>query len=227
MIKALMTPDGPIIACSGSSQSLYTLSALSTFSWHAMPIQSASIENEGLWTRSSFELALNRWLNTFEGRIEDSSMLLFHLSSILLHTNMANIHGIVHNHLHGKPFTSIPEAMKQWLYSDHCKVAVLHANEIHQVAQRIVISQRTKRFMKSPSAGARDFPSTADEGPHEAICLYLAVLVLWATEIISDPIDGVAAKGILEKGCNILSQFSIRIATVLINVLRSLEQKMA
>jgi hypothetical protein len=192
-----------------------------------MPIQSTSIAKESLCTRTSFELALNRWLNTFEGHIEDSSMILFHLSSILLHTNMANIHGFVHNHLHGKPSTSVPEAMKQWLNSDHCKVAVLHANEINQVAQRIVISQRTKQFTQSSFPGAPNFLLMAVEGPHEAICVYLAVLVLWAAEIISDSVDGVAAKATLEKGCNILSQFNIRIATVLINVLRSLEQKMA
>lgn len=215
MIKALMTPDGPIITCSESSQSLYTLSALSTFSWHAMPIQSTFIANGSLWTSSSFELALNRWLNTFGSHIEDSSMLLFHLSSILLHTNMANIHGIVHNYLHGKPHTSIPEVIKQWSDSDHCKIAVLHANETNQVAQRIVISQRTKRFTQS-----------SVESPHEAICVYLAVLVLWAAEITSDPVDGVAAKATLEKGSEILSQFNIRIATVLINVLISLERKM-
>ena len=221
-IKALMTPDGPSIKTTDSSQSLHTLSALLVISWHSMPTNSTTSSEEGLWKRSYFELALNRWLKTYGKTIEDSTMLLFHLSSVVLHTNMANIHGLVHNFLQPNPNVSIPEVVNQWRNSDHCKIAVLHANLLTQAAHKITASQRSRSYTASNSAGGQTPPPTLAEGPHAAICVYLAILVLWATEIASEDTNWEMARSMLEKGCNILSQFKIRIATVLMNTLRRL-----
>jgi len=223
-IKALMTPDGPSVPASSASQSLSNLSALLVFSWHAMPLKSTASAEESLWKRSWFELALHRWLKSSQGHIEDQTMLLFHLSSAVLHTNMANIHGLVHKFLLPKPRSSIPEALKLWHNSDDCKIAVLHASLLTQAAQRIAISPTSKSFKTPPSLGVQQPPSTAGEGPHAALCVYLAVIILWAAEVTSENTDWANAKSILEKGCNILSQFTVRIAGVLMNVLRRLKE---
>jgi hypothetical protein len=187
-----------------------------------MPIKTASTYDEGLWKRAYFELALNRWLKTHEGQIDDSTMLLFHMSAIVLHTNMANIHGLVRNFLKPIPSRSVPEAVKQWRDSYHCKIAVLHTTLLTRAAQRIAVSQRSKGFAASASTGNQGPSSRLGEGPHAAICVYLAILVLWAAEVAREHPNWAVAKAALEKGCNILSQFKIRIATVLMNTLRRL-----
>ncbi|KAL3423888.1 hypothetical protein PVAG01_05635 [Phlyctema vagabunda] len=218
-IKALLTPEGPTISFTDPSQSLSTLSALLVFSWHAMPLKSTSTSGEGVWKRSWFELGLHRWLKTSGGQIEDSTMLLFHLSSVVLHTHMAGIHGLVHSCLLNKPKHSIPESMKRWHDSDDRRIAVRQAKHLIDAAQRIVTSQTLRDPVTTSALNSQH------ESPHAAISVYLAVLVLWAAEVISEKTNSIIAIAALESGCNILSQSKIRITVVLLNMLRSLKEK--
>lgn len=226
-LRALMTPEGPTVAFENASQAGYALAALLIFSWHAMPIKLAFVGDRGPWERSHFELGLNRWLKSHKGHIEDSTMLLFHLASIALHTNMASLHGLVHNVLQpsDQPI-NLTDAIKQWRNSDHSRIAVWHAACLTQAAKRIVVSQRLMHSKMSTHANSGEENSRTPEPPHAAICMYLATLTLWASEVASEPVNVPVAKAALERGCSILSQFNVRIATLLENILRLLEEKM-
>ncbi|KAH7323958.1 hypothetical protein BKA65DRAFT_511763 [Rhexocercosporidium sp. MPI-PUGE-AT-0058] len=226
-IRSLMTPESPTIALTNPSQSLNALSGLVVMSWHSMPTKTSSVLEKTLWNKSFFVLALNRWLKTHDGEIDDSTMLLFHLSSIVLNTKMIDIHSLVHNLLRNGAMPAIPEAISQWHHSDHGKIAALHAGELIQAAQRIVLSQRPKANTKFTFANEGFPPSALGEGPHSAICVYLAVLVLWTTQAASEPPDWVVAGAAIKRGCNILSQFKLRIAGILKSTLRLLGDKVA
>jgi hypothetical protein len=223
-----MTPEGPTVVFENSSHAAYALAALLIFSWHSMPIKHVFAGDQCLWQRSHFELGLNRWLAAQQDHVDDSTMLLFHLASIVLHTNMASLHGLVHNLLQPSYQQSInmAEAIKQWHNSDHSRIAVWHANCLTQAAKRIAVIQRLKHSQTSSTANNIEPTSTSEEPPHAAICVYLAVLTLWAAEVASEPVNVPVAKAALEKGCGILSQFNVRIATLLENILRLLEENM-
>ena len=226
-IRALMTPDSPTMAFKDSLQSLNTLSVLMVLSWHSMPSKTASTSEEGLWSRPFFVLALNRWLKTHDGDIDDSTMILFHLSSIVLHTSMVDIHSLVHSFLQNNSTTVVPGAISQWHDSDYGKIAALHAGLLIHAAQRIAVLHRPKIITTFAFTKQNSPPSILGEGPHTAICVYLAVLILWATEVASEHINWAVARAAIERGCNILSQFKVRIAGVLLNTLRLLEEKLA
>lgn len=106
--------------------------------------------------------------------------------------------------------------LKAWHRTDHYKIAVLHASSLIQTAQRLMIHPK--------SVVCADTTTAATEYPHMAICIYLAMLILWAVKIISDPTDRAGSKFPILNGCNILSQLKVRVATVLLNALRRLDE---
>lgn len=223
-LASLMTPDGPTIRFKDNSDSAYTLAIILAYSWHSVQIRPSS-HHEGLWKRSYFELALNRWLKSHNDPANDTTLLLFHLGMIVLHSNMASLHGLVRSFLQpSEQSSTVIEAIQSWRNSHHWRVATLHATHLMRAAKRVTMPLRSKGGFLSSSSSARTLKTA--ETPHTAICVYLAVLTLWAAEISVDEPNLDGARETLERGYNTLSHFNARIANILAVSLRRLEEKM-
>ncbi|KAH8803325.1 hypothetical protein F5884DRAFT_805117 [Xylogone sp. PMI_703] len=127
LVRQLMNPVDPLVSLETREDSIHTLVVLLAFSWHAMPIRLGSVAYNTLWKRQYFELALSRWLKSHKTVVEDSTMLLFHMGAIALHTNMEYIHTLLHRFLQRPILFSVTEGIKDWCASEHCDIAVLHA----------------------------------------------------------------------------------------------------
>jgi hypothetical protein len=150
-------------------------------------------------------------------------MILFHMGFIVLHTNMTDIHGAVRELSVGKASDSAPtSAISRWRETDDCRIASLHARSVIDLGTRIVI--RSRRGQSSHVAAVDD-ETRSDEAPHVAICVYLAVITQFIAEAGDRPTNSQGVRAVLDKGQHILQRLSLRIAYVLGNILRGLEQK--
>ena len=229
-ICALATSNPPDDTLQMTSDSTHTLTALLTYSWHAIPTGPTSASSRNLWTPPYFELALNRWVHAYKDQTTESTMLLFHLGSLILHTNMPSLHCAVHNALKTpKASSQTPKPPQPWRTSNDRKIAVMHANEVIVIARRILCSRRSTTSSTSTpnSSFVGHGPNVFElrpEPPHAAICVYLAVLVQWNSRNACLSKE-VSSKGVLESGSYILSEFSVRIAQVLSITLRQILEK--
>lgn len=152
-------------------------------------------------------------------------MLLFHMSSIVLHAHLPSLHRLVRDFSQPKDHTNkITDAIKHWRLSDDAKIVVLHANQLMNIARQMLMPPKHRDVALSSASNPAKSIRRSDEPPHAAICVYLAVIALWSVEVASKPPNMPAAKAILERGCNILARLELRIVTVLLNILRRLEE---
>lgn len=206
--------------------SVYTLAALLVLAWHAVPTKSGYGQADCLWDQKFFELGFRRWLQAQSPSVDDSTMILFHVGLIVLHTHMANIHCAVREFSVGKSSLPIPSsAISRWRESDDCEIASLHARRVIDIGTRIVARTRLAQSTQSAPTASQLGEATRDEAPHVAICVYLAVITLWVAEVADGPGHLCSARVVLDEGCRILQRLNVRIAQGLGNILRRLEEK--
>lgn len=224
-VKVCMTPSGTPNESGKFPDGIYVLATLLVLACHAVPSKNmlANIYCPG--KKATFELALNRWLSLQSSHPDDSALVLFHLGFVVLHTNMPDIHNLVRDFTHRKsqPATVSSEVI-QWRRSDNCDVAILHATQLVETAKRLSLRAESRPAGHRSATKPRSFAARHDETPHAAICVYLAIITLWAAEIASESVNLHNAKASLSGGCNILRRFRLRIAAGLEKILRYLDE---
>jgi hypothetical protein len=153
-------------------------------------------------------------------------MILYHVGFIVLHTNMANVHGAVREFSVRNSDLPAPScAIKRWRESENFEIASLHARRVMEIGNQIVARTRLARSTKSAPDNLKLGGARTDEPPHVVICVYLATITLWVAEIADKPAKLRDARVILDKGCRILHELNVQIARALEKILRRLEEK--
>lgn len=225
VVRSLLTPSGSPVMHANPYDSLCALTTLLVLAWHSVPARSMPPQANCSPTKPFFELGLNRWLQSQPERVDETVLILFHLGFVVLHTDMTSLHAIVRDFtLHKGKSPVISDAVTKWRASNDCDVAVLHAARLVELGKRVTSKVRhgissQKANAKIPRASGR-----SDEPPHVAICTYLAVITQWVAELATKPGNLDRAKSIIGTGRNILTRSNLRIATVLGNILRCLDE---
>lgn len=214
-VAIMMTPRSRTYHFNNTAQSTYCLAGISLLAFHSMiPSDNNQMIETSLWRREFFELALDRWLQAQAPISSPSIMVLFHISLLLMHVNMEKIHGLARLSVMDREADSTSLAWaRAWRTSEDCEVSIWHATEIIEFAL-----QSERRGLSGQGENQKL------EAPHTAMCLYLAVLILWASEVARETPDRAAVQRHLEVGISVLGHCISRNAVVLANVLEHLRQ---
>lgn len=188
---------------------MYSLSALLVLAWHGIRTRPNSREADTLWPPSIFDMALDRWLGSHSGDARPSDLLLFHLGSIVLHTHMPSIHRLLqHMGSGGLRKHQVPIALKEWHLTDDREIATLHASHLLKTSISII----GRPTQGEPYSEDSEVRNGRDEPPHAPICIYLAVVTLWAAEVSSLRPDPHMTSSYLEQGCGLLARCRLSVA---------------
>ncbi|KAH6959579.1 hypothetical protein BKA56DRAFT_190924 [Ilyonectria sp. MPI-CAGE-AT-0026] len=219
-IRALLTPSGPPVKLYQRSDTIHSLTALLLLTSHAALTQSTASEPVHIWDKRFFELGLHSWLRWQQAPPEASTLMLFHMGFIVLHTNMASLHSVVREFCIGKsPPPVTMSAIRRWRESDGCGIALEHAAQLLELST----SRPGRPAQATPSARSGS-EENKGEAPHVAICVYLAVVTRWVAEISRPVPDLNAARAVLARGLVILQRLNLLIANGFANMLRRLEE---
>ena len=131
------------------------------------------------------------------------------MSLMALHAPMDMINNYAYACAHSKEISvSTVSVLRQWQQDEDCDISCWHAKEIRRLT-----CQRTDEGRKYQT-----------ETPHDALCLFLASVAGWCSEIVSGDRHGLA-RSILEEGIEGLGLYRVRVKGFLSTILESLLQK--
>ena len=225
-VRSLVTPSNSLMSLAESSDTAYTLAAILVLAWHAVPARSGRGQLDYQWDKRFFEIGLGRWYQASLPSMHESTAMLFHVGFIVLHTNMANIHGAVREFSISNSCLPGPSSpVSRWRQSDNCEIAVLHARRVIDCGTQVTSRSGFKQPTQSTENTQQPDQARGDEAPHVAICFYLAVITLWVAEVANTPADFHAAKAVLDNGARVLQRLNLSIAHDFGKIIRRLEEK--
>jgi hypothetical protein len=180
------------------------IAAISIASWYAT----------GHWAEDTYEPANRHWrpdhidralsrLLSSDTRDDDdcdySALMLCHTNGMALHTPFERLIDAAYSAttLKSAPTTPTTEIIRNWRSSDDFDAATRHAREIVALGRRATSSPDRSRIW--------------NETPHDALCVYLAAIVIWAGRDVRQ--NGSAAAGYLEQAIETLSRLRVRLAS--------------
>ena len=225
LVTTLFTPGSSIDHTSRHQDSIIALSTISIMAWPVLPRGVIRPGKRTLWRVEFIELALNSWAKTQNDSTTWSTLLLYHLIHINLHTNVDVVQRFAHSPA-GSPFRSESgkayACIEQWRKSRHFSIAKWHARSILRR-----VKDATVAIQKRPSDTLGDLPSETGrhlilpEAPHLPYCIYFAALVLWCGSVVSAD-EKTSSVSSIETSSQLLSVMKVRVAELLGGILREL-----
>jgi hypothetical protein len=225
LVTNLFTPGSSIDPASRHQDNITALATISIMAWSVLPRGIIQPGKRTLWRPEFIELALNRWANTQNNSTYWSTLLLYHLVHVNLHTNLGLIQRFAHSPAEspfrarsGKAYACI----EQWQKSRQFPIAKWHAQSI---LRRVKDAMAASQKRSSDTLG--DIPSGTGrylilpESPHLPYCIYFAALVLWCGSIVSAD-EKTSSASSIETCSQLLSVMKVRVAELLEGILREL-----
>jgi hypothetical protein len=218
-----------------------SLAALSVYIWPSIPSMVGDIESgPAIWKPEFAELACDSWARLQRPETKNSSsVILYHVMNISLHTNLALLQDYAHSpplqaqnplqqRLNADKSDPVSSAIKMWIKSYHYGIAHWHATVL------IDRTESTIATYAKDQAGARQknshthAPRVVDpsglptECPHVPYAIYYASLVLWCGAAVLDG-SRMAGSSHIVRGGQILAMHKLRIAQRLEMVLKTVK----
>lgn len=238
LFRAIIIPDSVVDASAMKKYSLASLASLACFLWPAAPLPLAEeldggVSNPGIWKADFVGLACDSWLREQAPDVNPSSIILYHLVNIALHSNFGLLR--IFAHPQAGPATcdsnrnATSKLIRVWAQSIHHDIAKGHAEALLSCAENALnvsfmsTTQEGNRFQQGLSTDSSlscrlfplsGLPAPTLESPHVPYAVYYATLVLWcgAAVLNEGPVPG---NYYLIRGSQILSRQRIRIAHLL------------
>lgn len=222
---------------------LASLACLVTHLWPAMyPSQNQYaadnilVESLSLWKPEFAELACDTWLHARGPREDFSSLAIYHMMNIMLHTNLT----VLQIFAHSAPGSEARDPEKSpaarevyaWTQDRHHQIARWHAEQIITTLERSFTSstnkaelQTSQHLLSRPSFSSTEPRRLPYESPHIPYAVYYATLVLWCG-MVTEQGHGSASPSVeapIARGERILSLHKVHIAQLLARVLNGIK----
>ncbi|MCJ1471562.1 hypothetical protein MMC13_000202 [Lambiella insularis] len=227
IVTDLFTPGRSARLSHQEQDSVIALSTICITAWPVFARGLTTPQRHTLWKPEFIELALNGWAQTQAQGVNWSTLLLYHLIHINLHSNMFLIQRFAHSPAES-PFRATPgkafACIKQWQQDRHYPIAKWHAQSIlRRVKDATAASgRRPPDTLGDVTSGGIGRPLVLPEGPHLPYCVYLAGLILWCGSTVSAEERTLNAPSI-DTCSQLLSGFKVRVAELLDGIFRELK----
>lgn len=209
-----------------SQDHIVALATIALMGWPVFPKGAVQPQKNSLWNPVFIELALNTWAKSQVAPVNWSTLLLYHLIHINIHTNMSLIQRFAHSPAQspfrarsGKAFARI----EQWQKSKHYEAAKWHGQSIlRRVKDAMAASQKPSSDTLGNSSSGSGRLVILLEAPHLSYCVYFSALVLWCGSLVSTD-ERTSNVHSLETCSQLLGGMKVRVAELLGGILRELK----
>lgn len=158
-----------------------------------------------LWKPEFIELALDRWIRLQSQPVPLSERLLFHMTHIYLHSNIALLQRYAMIRATSQAMIDLPIELRSWISSSDYKTSRWHAEQILACMRHQPNNRANKVRLQQNS--------TFSESPHLSYCLYFAVVVTWYGNMSSE--KGPQLDRMVLDGVELLSGLRVHVAKLL------------
>jgi hypothetical protein len=226
LVTAIFTPGSSAQPLYPPQDNVVALATIALMGWPVFPKGTIQPQNRTLWSPEFIELALNTWAKSQPVTVNWSTLVLYHLLHINIHTNMGLIQRFSHSPVKspvrarsGKAFAWI----EQWHKSRHYAAAKWHAQSIlRRVKDAMAATQKPSSDTLADSSSGDGRPVILPEAPHLSYCVYFSALVLWCGSLISTD-EKTSNVSSLETCSQLLGGMKVRVAELLEGILRELK----
>jgi len=226
LVTTLFTPGSSVASSYKQQDNIIALASIALISWPVLSRGITQPQKRTLWNAEYLELALNSWANIQKDSVSYSTLLLYHLSHVSIHTNMGLVQRFAHSPAEspfrtrsGRAFACI----EQWQKNRHYPVAKWHAQSIlRRVKDAMAASQKQSFDSLGDVPSGTGRPLILSESPHLPYCVYFSALVLWCGSIVSND-EKISNLSSLETCSQLLSGMKVRVAELLEGILRGLK----
>ena len=226
LVTTLFTPGSSVASPYKQQDNIIALASIGLMSWPVLPRGITQPQKRTLWNAEFLELALNSWAKSQSDSVSWSTLLLYHLIHVGIHTNMGLVQRFAHSPAESPFRTRSGTAfacIEQWQKTRHYPAAKWHAQSIlRRVKEAMAASQKrsTDSMGDVPSGTGR--PLILPEPPHLPYCVYFSALILWCGSIVSND-EKISNLSSIETCSHLLSGMKIRVAELLEGILRELK----
>ena len=208
--------------------SIIALSTISILAWSVLPRGFSLQPSSTLWKPEFIELALDNWARVISNANDWSTLLLYHLLHISLHSNMGFVQRFAHSPadspLRAKSGVACRN-LQQWQQNSHYVIAKWHAMSIVRRVKDAMLANRKRpsdNLNGGRAEGGNLEATVSAEPPHLPYCVYFAGLVMWCGSFVSAEEKTLNAAA-LDACSQLLSAMRVRVAELLDGILRGLQ----
>jgi hypothetical protein len=217
--------------------SLASLAGLSPLLWHAMPLVPEKQEDRKIHCQTDFvELAVDKWIRSHRSGPAASSVVLYHLMNVAMHTNFLAMQKYAHrwsSDRRGSDKDKHRIFILRWIRSRHYAISKWHAWRILDIVEHVSnvtrygkdgVADTSHSTGRSVSSDITEkYATNGIEGAHVPYAVYWAVMVLWCGAELPDEKRAGIGLSSLTRGRSLLAQHRLRIASILERDLRRID----